>query len=105
MPYSFCNIISRQHSRTTDNVVLKFHEDTFVRHELCKTNFDIHFTCGHENSTRGLIQNINASIQQEAISVLHNINSSGHIHVYICSPTAQRYYRHRLDNEKRNSAV
>ena len=63
------NIISRPHCRNTDNIILKFHEDTFVRHEFCKTSLQTNLTVEHENKTRRFMHTINSSKQREAISV------------------------------------
>jgi len=83
------NIISRLHYRTTDNIILNFYEDAFVRHEFCKTNLHINFMCEHENNTKGFTQTINALIQQEAIRVWHSIKSARQIHDVGAFPTAR----------------
>jgi len=59
------NIISRLQCRNTDKTVLKFHEDTFVRHEFCKTNLQINFTVEHENNTRRFTQIINPNSERQ----------------------------------------
>ena len=86
------NIISRPHCRNTDNIILKFHEDTFVRHEFCKTSLQTNLTVEHENKTRRFMHTINSSKQREAISVWYRIEPAWQIHVYTCSPTVQRDY-------------
>jgi len=99
------NIIRRLHCKNINNVILKFHEDTFVRHEFCKTNLQINFTFEHENNTRKYTQTINAPRQSEARSIWHKIKFAWQIHVCKCSPTAQRDYGHRWHDEKINSVV
>jgi len=86
------NIISRLYCRKSDNIFLKFQEDTFVKHEFYKTNSHINLSFEHENNAGEFTQTIIASILREGISGIGIV--SGIVSDIVSNPLGKFMYIH-----------